>query len=224
MASFTDLGNNKTLSLFQVAQVHVDTANLILVYETRIGTAYTVQCDTQADFDARIAELQQFASGIVNDTGKVSVTGVDTQGFLNDKIMFTATSGLSKKYDATSGKLVIDLNQHFISQYLYIEQDTGMLWVDNSKIYQKTIAVPLLPSESVSIYASCTMKEDVSIVKIEGFGTDGSTQIVLPNKSIEITYHKYSNSSHKDTIEMTSDKDYSSFKGYVTIYYVKENV
>ena len=103
--------------------------------------------------------------------------------------------------------------------YSTSEKDSGLRWIDDSTIYQKTISLGALPNASSSTDAHGITNLD-QIIKIEGMADDGTDQIPLPY------YHATDgvDVSVDDTnITIVTEDNKAGFTGYLTIFYLKSS-
>lgn len=98
------------------------------------------------------------------------------------------------------------------------EQNTGVLWIDDSPIYQKTINVGSLPNTTAASTAH-GITGLAHVVKVEGYMTNGTIWRNLPSAATPSNVTDVAVDA-TDVLILTS-ANMTSYTGHVTIYYTK---
>lgn len=109
-----------------------------------------------------------------------------------------------------------------IMDYSTNEVNTGAKWIDSSAIYKKTISLGHLPDTSTATVAH-NIVGLLSLVKLEGYFTNGTNRAPLPYPSPTATkcVQVYVDSSN---ITIVTGEDRSAYTGYLTLYYTRSGV
>ena len=102
------------------------------------------------------------------------------------------------------------------------EQPTGVKWIDNKIIYQKTITITSLPDTTYQDYPHGISFD--YIVKYEGIYTDGSTYLQCNTCSTGSNNNNaFRTFITANNIRITVASNRTSWSGYITIWYTKNN-
>lgn len=106
-----------------------------------------------------------------------------------------------------------------IMDYSTTEIKTGAKWITGMAIYKKTISIRQLPDTSTATVAHNIVGLS-SLVKLEGYFTNGTNRAPLPYPSPTATkcVQVYVDSSN---ITIVTGEDRSAYTGYLTLYYTK---
>lgn len=106
-----------------------------------------------------------------------------------------------------------------IMDYSTSEVNTGSKWIDGMAIYKKTIFLGHLPDTSTATVAH-NIVGLLSLVKLEGYFTNGTNRAPLPYPSPTATkcVQVYVDTSN---ITIVTGEDRSAYTGYLTLYYTK---
>lgn len=117
-----------------------------------------------------------------------------------------------------------------IVPFSLLEQPTGVLWVDGKEIFQKTIFVPALPNATVvqiahgitwdtmvEIWGAGQNTLVTDLVPLPRSGTSAPTPVGGPGTQT-INCASYPDAAD---LRIDSQADYSSYSGYVTLWYTK---
>ena len=112
-------------------------------------------------------------------------------------------------------------NDPIIMDYSTSEINTGAKWIDGKAIYKKTVNTGALPNATTKTVAH-SISNISSIVKIEGWATDGSASFIpLPLVASDSSYG-VEVAMTTTNITLASIRDRSGYSSsYVTLYYTK---
>jgi len=164
------------------------------------------------EFEDNHLETLDDVPAIAGEAGKVLTVNGTEDGF-----EWTAGGG--------GGGSITLLGRERYTDFSTSEQDTGLVWTDNKKIYEKTVAVTL-PNAAASSQLTQTAHgiADISlIVDAFGFAKNAAGEIIpIPYTYSPSTGYGLMLSPSIEHINIRGwGLDYSGYTGYVTIRYLK---
>ena len=103
------------------------------------------------------------------------------------------------------------------------EQDTGLKWVDDKPVYQKTIALGALPEANQELGYDHGITDLETLIDMRISAISSTTKVMLP--VTEPTGSQYTSFEHVDAtkvyVKTGSALNLSSYTGYCTVKYTK---
>jgi hypothetical protein len=101
------------------------------------------------------------------------------------------------------------------------EQDSGRRWIDGSTIYVKTFNFGALPNSTTKAVAHSITNLDL-VIELKGMADDGTDQYPIPIDQKVAANHVVLWADDTN-INMDTNFNWSTFDGYVTMYYLKSS-
>ena len=107
---------------------------------------------------------------------------------LNDVVITSPLNGQALVYDSISQKWVNGNagGSSGIINYSTTEQNTGIKWIDNSDVYQKTIIINNVSISSGGTETIDTISDLDTIIKCNGFVVEGNLKYTLNDISLRV--------------------------------------